>query len=76
MLCREQAVRDSTIKNVQYGVNVNTLSQEFGIPTSFDEDSLMLKSVNMSYEKTSQNMVDSDDAFACQQFEEDELTST
>ena len=76
MLCREQAVRDATSKNVQYGVNVNTLSQAFGVPASFDEDRLILKSVNMSYEKTNQNMVDGDDVFACQKFEEDELTST
>ena len=75
MLCRDQAVRDAMNRDVQYGVNVATLSEEFGVDSPFDEDLMMLKSVNMSYEKARQHLVDSDDAFACQQFQEDELTS-
>lgn len=75
MLCRDQAVRDAMSRNIQYGVNVATLSQEFGVAVPFDEDLMMMKSVNMSYEKSRQNLVESNDAFACQQFEEDELTT-
>ncbi len=75
MLCRDKAMRDAMSRNIQYGINVATLSQEFGVAVPFDEDLLMMKSVNMSYEKSRQNLIESNDAFACQQFEEDELTT-
>lgn len=75
MLCRDQAVRDAMSRNIQYGVNIATLSQELGVAGPFDEDLMMMKSVNMSYEKSRQNLVESNDAFGCQQFEEDELTA-
>lgn len=75
MLCRNQAVIDSMLGNVAYGPNISTVAQALKMDTTFDEDALMLKTINMNYEKRRQNLVDSDDVFSCQTFLEDELTN-
>lgn len=58
-----------------YGPNISTVAQSLKTDTNFDEDALMLKTINMDYEKRRQNLVDSDDVFSCQTFLEDELTN-
>lgn len=75
MLCRNQAVLDSMSGNVVFGANISTIAESIKADTSFDEDALMLKTINMSYEKSRQNLVDSDDVFACRDFLEDDLTN-
>lgn len=75
MLCRSQAVLDSMAGNVEFGPNISTIAGLIKADTSFDEDTLMLKTINMSYEKSRQNLVDSADIFGCRNFLEDDLTN-
>lgn len=74
MLCRSQPIADSMSRGVQYGANVSTLAQSVGVNDSYEEDSMMMKSINMDYEKRRQGMLDKDDAFATIDLLEDELT--
>lgn len=74
MLCRSQPIADSMSRGVQYGANVSTLAQSVGVNDSYEEDSMMMKSINMDYEKRRQGMLDKDDAFGTIDLLEDELT--
>ena len=74
MLCRSQPIADSMNRGVQYGANVSTLAQSVGVKPGYEEDKMMIKSIDMDYEKRRQGILDKDDEFGSIDLLEDELT--
>ena len=74
MLCRSQPIADSMNRGVQYGANVSTLAQSVGVKPGYEEDKMMIKSIDMDYEKRRQGILDKDDECGSIDLLEDELT--